>query len=229
MSEAGAAGRGGVARHFRRHIRFYLAALGGVLAFALAVGASGPTRILLGGDVFFLLYLALLLRLVHRSTPRTLRARAASDDEGLTVILGLTFFAVIFVLTAVFLVLNDPRRMSPIMPGLAILSAPLVWAVVHLLLTFHYADLYYSPATPAPEGETPPGDADGLEFPGTREPGIGDFAYHAFVIGMTSQVSDVDVSSRSMRRTTLAHGIFAFFYNTVLIALAVNAAVTFAT
>lgn len=216
--------------HFGHHARFYLAAAGGALVFVGAMALDGPTRALLAGDAFFLVYLALMLRLAFRLTPATLRARAATEDEGLPIILGLTAFAVVFVLAAVFLVTNDPSH-PRVIPTLAVLSVPLCWTVVHMLATFHYADLYYSPAARAREGgerDDGPGDAGGLDFPATPEPDIGDFAYYSFVIGMTAQVSDVAVSSRGLRRATLVHGIVSFFFNTVLIALAVNIAVNLA-
>ena len=60
---------------------------------------------------------------------------------------------------------------------------------------------------------------------GDVEPGSWDFLYYSFVVGMTAQVSDVQVLSTAMRRVTLAHGVVSFFYNTVLLALAVNVAI----
>ncbi|TPE53647.1 DUF1345 domain-containing protein [Amaricoccus solimangrovi] len=220
--------RGGGRRHLGRHLRFYVAVLGGALAFAAGGELRAPARMLLAGDAFFLLYLGLMLRLALATTPAMLRTRAATEDEGMPIILGLTGFAVVFVLGAVFVVVNDPRHGAPVIRGLAVLSVPLGWAVAHLLATFRYADLYYTPAERRREGDRDEGDAGGLDFPGTPEPGIGDFAYYAFVVGMTAQVSDVAVSSGALRRATLAHGIFSFFYNTVLIAFTVNAAVSFA-
>jgi uncharacterized membrane protein len=58
-------------------------------------------------------------------------------------------------------------------------------------------------------------DAGGLEFPDTNEPTGWDFLYYSFVVGMTAQVSDVQV---------LTTPIVSFFYNTVILALAVNLA-----
>ncbi|HEX2113690.1 MAG TPA: DUF1345 domain-containing protein, partial [Alphaproteobacteria bacterium] len=66
------------------------------------------------------------------------------------------------------------------------------------------------------------GDRAELAFPGTSEPTAWDFLYYSFVVGMTAQVSDVQILSTEMRRLTMAHGVVAFFYNTVLLALAVN-------
>ena len=220
--------------HLRRHARFYAAVAGGALAFLAGERLAGPTRFLVAGDVFFALYLALMLRLSLRMTPDALRARAAQEDEGLPIILGLTAVAVVFVLVSVFMIVNQAREPSPFILAFAVASVPLAWTVVHVLASFHYADLYYTPAerlardTGGEEPDAEAGDAGGLEFPRTPEPGISDFFYYSFVVGMTAQVSDVDVSSAALRRATLAHGIFSFFYNTVLIAFTVNAAVSLA-
>lgn len=65
----------------------------------------------------------------------------------------------------------------------------------------------------------------GLDFPGTPEPRGSDFVYFAFVIGMTAQTSDVQITTQRMRSINIVHAIVSFFFNTVLVAAAVNAAV----
>jgi uncharacterized membrane protein len=90
-------------------------------------------------------------------------------------------------------------------------------------MAFHYADLFYfdDPETPEQEGHD-------LDFPGCEEPNAWDFLYFSFVIGMTCQVSDVQVKTSAMRQTVLAHGVVSFLFNTVFIAMAVNAGVSLA-
>ncbi|MEO8896257.1 MAG: DUF1345 domain-containing protein, partial [Rhizomicrobium sp.] len=100
---------------------------------------------------------------------------------------------------------------------LAAIGAPLGWCVLHTVMAFHYADIYYFDDS----------ERD-LEFPGRGDPGPWDFLYFSFVIGMTAQVSDVQVKTTVMRRSVLWHGIVSFFFNTVFIAMAVNAGVTLA-
>ncbi|PZQ49419.1 MAG: DUF1345 domain-containing protein [Rhodovulum sulfidophilum] len=212
--------------HLSRHARFYGAVAGGLLAFALGVGLPGPTRLMIAGDVFFAVYLALIFWFARRMTPARLRLRARWADEGLPIIFGITGFVVVVVLVAVFLIVNARKEPPDAILALALASIPLGWTMVQVLASFHYADLFYTPGARAAEGDAAPaGDAGGLEFPKTPEPGMGDFTYYAFVIGMTAQVSDVQVTSGAFRRATLAHGVFSFFYNTVLIAFSVNAAV----
>ena len=151
-----------------------------------------------------------------------MRRRASVADEGIPLIVLLALAAVVLSLAAIFALLAGEGRPDPWDLPLAIASVPLGWLTLHTIAAFHYAHLYY-----ATEGEDVR-DAGGLDFPGTREPGAWDFFYFSFVIGMTAQVSDVTVHAAGMRRLVLGHSIVAFFYNTVLLALAVNVAVTLA-
>ncbi|MGH8575840.1 MAG: DUF1345 domain-containing protein [Gammaproteobacteria bacterium] len=85
-------------------------------------------------------------------------------------------------------------------------------------LTLHYAHLFYSSTARRP----PPHNDRGLDFPGEPNPDYLDFAYFAFVIGMTCQVSDVQVTSQSMRKLVLLHGVLSFGFNTLILALSIN-------
>ena len=99
---------------------------------------------------------------------------------------------------------------------LAIAGMMLSWVMVHTIFTFHYAHLYYFKAI----DDTPNDEA--LDFPATTKPDYLDFAYFSFVIGMTFQVSDVQINSRLVRRTTLAHALLSFALNTFVVALTIN-------
>ena len=90
------------------------------------------------------------------------------------------------------------------------------WVLVHTIFTFHYAHLYYFEET----DDTTVGKP--LDFPGKTKPDYLDFAYFAFVIGMTFQVSDVEIPSRAIRRTVLAHSLLSFALNTFVVALTIN-------
>jgi len=96
-------------------------------------------------------------------------------------------------------------------------SIMLSWMLVHTIFTFHYAHLFY--------------DADmvnkttlkrGLKFPSDEEPDYLDFAYFSFIVGMTFQVSDVEVTDKKMRRLVLMHGLISFVLNTFVVALTIN-------
>lgn len=204
----------------RRHLNFWLAL---VMGSALGLGSvtlrySPEISALLGATGFFICYIALMLRRATKATPSDLRRHAASADEGLPWILCLTIAAVAISLTAIALVLNAPGGSSLTLRIFALAAVPLGWAMVHILLGFHYAHLFYRPA----QGK----QKAGLTFPGTDTPDAFDFLYFSFGIAMTAQVSDVVVSAPFMRRMVTLHAIASFFYNTVILALAVNAAVT---
>lgn len=205
--------------HVRHHGPFYGAILVGILVWILAWKLGWQVPPILGGDTFFVIYLAFAAAVRVRMTPDDLRRHASEEDEGILVIVLLAAAAIVFSLTAIFVLLREGGE--PSLWGLicAIASVPLGWLTLHTIAAFHYAHLYYTPAEPR-------GDAGGLQFPGDEEPGAWDFLYYSFVVGMTAQVSDVAVLTRHMRRLTLAHGVVSFFYNTVLIALAVNVAIT---
>jgi uncharacterized membrane protein len=209
-----------VRSHLNHHGRFYLCLGLGVLIFTLMPGLKPPVRLLAGGDVFFLSYLALMVLIAARITPKELDRKAGVEDEGIFVVVLLSVVLIGFCCFSIIEILHQKDRPDAFALTLALLSAPLGWLMLHLLMAFHYANLYYWD----PRGK----GGSGLNFPDTPEPGATDFLYYSFVIGMTAQVSDVQVTSTRIRRTTLGHSIVAFFFNTVLIAMAVNAIVTLA-
>jgi uncharacterized membrane protein len=210
--------------HLRHHARFYGAALFGVLIYTAARAVAPPSlHLIVAGDAFFAAYLVSTAILAFGATPRDLRQHASYEDEGVMLILVLTGCAVILCLAAIFLLLGEEGAPALLPLALAIASVLLGWFTVHTVAAFRYAHLYY---TPDPSAK--PGYAAGLDFPGTDEPHMSDFLYYSFVIGMTSQVSDVQTQSPRLRRTTLAHSVVSFFFNTVILALAVNIAAGFA-
>ena len=204
------------------HIRFYGAVLAG-LAAALGAHLLGfRAPLLLGGDVFFLVFLALSL-ILARETAEIFAQRADSADEGIAVVVLVTIAAMAFFSIAVFEALNAKRAADTPALILAGLGAPLSWLVLHTVMAFHYANLHYFD-----DPQSPIDDRGDLDFPACGAPGPWDFLYFSFVVGMTCQVSDVVVRTTRMRRAVLGHGVVSFFFNTVFIAMAVNAGVAMA-
>lgn len=210
--------------HFVHHGRFYVAAGLGIAAFLASYWLGMPLRLLVAGNTVFVAYLALMLHFVHGVTPEHLRRRASVADEGVALILVLTVLAIALSLGSMFKIINQPQAEGVVEAGLAVASVPLGWLMLHTMCAFHYASMYYKQTGAAAARK----DVAGLEFPGSSEPGAGDFLYFSFVVGMTAQVSDVVVTAPAMRQAVLLHSIASFFYNTVLLALAVNAALNFA-
>ena len=181
-----------------------------------------PVRLMVAGDGFFGVYLVLMALLATRATPEDMRRRASFEDEGIILIVLITLTAICLSIGSIFALLNETEQPDTLRLALAIASVPLGWLTLHTIAAFHYAHLYYAKAMSS-RGQRQ--DASGLEFPETSEPTGWDFLYYSFVVGMTAQVSDVQVLTTPMRQLTLAHGVVSFFYNTVILALAVNVAV----
>ncbi len=206
----------------RRHLRFLLAFALGLAAGLAAWRMQAVDRLLIFADLFCLTYLLMVARLVRGMTAGDLRRHADDDDEGIRLIVPMAVAAIVLSLAAIHMTLRDPGGGLVLRPALAILSVPLGWAMIHTVMAFHYARLWHG-------RDAAGGGGGGLAFPGRPdgEPAaIWDFIYFSFTLGMTAQTSDVAVTSTAMRRVTVLHAALSFFYNTVLLALAVNAAVS---
>jgi uncharacterized membrane protein len=207
---------------FLRHGRFYIAMACG-LATGLAAWRLGfDAPLLAAGDVFYLVFLVLCAVMVARQKTADLKRRAKSQDEGIAIVLLITLSTMIFFAVAVFTALNKKHGLEVAPLVMAGCGALLGWFVLQTVMAFHYADIHYFDDPDCADDE---GD---LQFPGGGDPGPWEFLYFSFVIGMTAQVSDVQVLTTTMRRMVLWHGVISFFFNTVFIAIAVNAAVTLA-
>jgi uncharacterized membrane protein len=197
---------------------FVCGAIGAVVVgIAFTVNWRLETRLLTGWDVGVALYLVLVFQMMGRSNTHTMRRHAAEQDEGRLIMLMLTVASALASLAAIFAQLGGSAGTTgdrpPAKVALAVFTIMLTWAFIHTIFALHYAHEFYD--------ET---DGGGLAFPGDREPDYWDFVYFSFVIGMTSQVSDVAITSKLIRRTAAAHGIVSFVFNVALLALTVNLA-----
>jgi uncharacterized membrane protein len=123
---------------------------------------------------------------------------------------------IIVVLGAVFATLGlfIERRII----GLSIATIFLSWLLIHTVFAIYYAHEFHS------EAGTRGGGGGGFRFSGDPTPDYLDFLYFSFVVGTTNQTSDTEITSRAMRRVVTIHGILSFFFNTVVIVLAINLA-----
>jgi len=205
-------------------IRLGAAALIGFGALAvLPHRLDGTLRALLAWDATVLAFFILVIVMMARSTPQTMRRRAAIQDPGRTVLLIAVLAGALFSIAAlVFLqkslkgaVGGEPAVHLALIGGTIMLS----WALAHTIFTLHYAHAYYGPAEDEDDAD---GLVGGLQFPSEDHPDYWDFMYFSFVVGMTCQVSDVQVTGRDIRRLTLGHGVISFFFNTIILALTIN-------
>ena len=203
-------------KRWARHTRF-------LIAFGLGLAVAGVTYAmdfdlilmsLLSVNGFFISYLGLMLAITLTMTADDLRKHSELEDEGIPLIAVLALGTVTMAMASVVLVVSRQSG-STFENILALAAVPLGWATVHMLAAFHYAHMFYSPDPDA-----------GMDFPGDKaaDPGAWDFLYFSYTIGMTAQVSDVQITTSPVRRVVLIHSIGSFFYNTVVLALAVNAA-----
>jgi uncharacterized membrane protein len=174
-------------------------------------------RLLVGWNIGMCLYLVLALHMMAVSDVVSIRRRAAAEDEGKFAMLVLTVASALASLAAIVAELSSTLKggaRQPTQLVLAITTIVLSWAFIHTMFALHYAHEFYDD-----EG------GGGLTFPGPDEdPDYWDFMYFSFVIGMTSQVSDVGVTCKPIRRTVAAHGVVSFVFNVALLALTVNIA-----
>ena len=208
---------GGFSRRLRRHLRFNLSALLFLVLTAgfCALGMGLARAIVLAFCIAATVFLAALAVMFSGANTASIRARAHEEDQGRWGILSSSVAVSLVTLIALGLELHASKSGGVLEIALAASSLLLSWLFMNAMFALHYAHDYY-------------GDDDrqrkrgGLEFPSDGDPDYWDFVYFAFVLGMTFQVSDVQISGRRLRRTALVHGVIAFFFNVVIVALSVN-------
>ncbi|MCW0002207.1 DUF1345 domain-containing protein [Pararhizobium sp. YC-54] len=207
----------------RRHAPFYAGGVCAAITAVLCLYVAPKFAVGLPAVVFFSVYLLLIARRMPKLTGAYLKRNAAGTDEPAVIIFAVTLVTVGVSTVSLFQALNAGGTETVVELVVAFASVALGWLTIHTMAAMHYAHRYWSPEMGDDEG-----DGHSLDFPGTKEPGGYDFLYFAFVIGMTAQTSDIAITSTEMRKINLVHAVVSFFFNTVLVAAAVNAAVSLA-
>jgi uncharacterized membrane protein len=191
---------------------------------AAATGAAlvplqlpGELALVVTWDAFALVSLLLTWISILTLEPAQICELAQVEDPGrgasLVLVLvgaGAAFLAVLVLLNA-SMGMQGGDRLQAI--GVALSAVALAWLLIHTVFTLRYAHLYYDGAA----GEKP------IAFPGAEMmPDYLDFAYFAFVIGMTAQTADISIRGRDVRRFALLHGLIAFGYNTAIVAMSIG-------
>ena len=159
-----------------------------------------------------MLYLALIYSFMAHASIARMRQRAAIDDEGAIALLVLTTTAALASLAAV--VAEIGQAPSPYHVVLGMGTILLSWTFMHSIFALHYAREFFGKGHDERTG--------GLVFPGKEDPDYWDFLYYSLVVAMTAQVSDVQITSKTIRRLTTVHGVASFFFNLTVLALTVN-------
>jgi uncharacterized membrane protein len=182
-----------------------------LLSPVLGVGQAA----LLSFDAGAVAFIAAAIVRLHAATPSMLRQNAARNDAGRLLALAVSAILLMVILVAVALELGTRQEVSSPRIALAVGTLLVGWTFGNLAFALHYTHVFYDQVCGG-------GDRGGLVYPGTDEPDFWDFCYFSFVLGMTFQVSDVQIVDRRVRRIATMHGIFAFLFNIGVVALTVN-------
>jgi uncharacterized membrane protein len=200
--------------------------LAAALALAIVAYAAQPdpvswhTRLVASWDLGTLVYLGLAWMIIGRTDAKSTRAHALAQDTSGYIIFLFVLGAACASVVAIGFVVATIKGLEfwPKTWHLALTTAALIssWLLIQTVFTFHYARRYYR------DEQQQPRKPGGLAFPGDADPDYMDFAYYSFVVGMTSQTSDVQATSPIMRQMTLVHGVLAFIFNIAVLALSIN-------
>jgi len=211
---------------FLAHRRtFAAAAIGGaafLASFTILPAFGLRERAITAWDIGAAAFLLLCIELFIGATPDRMEANAEAQEEGewtlfSLVVAGATasFAAILGEFGSMKGASNGDRELKiALVAGTLALS----WLFTHATFALRYAHEFYTRTNdaPAPDG--------GLEFPKEPCPDYWDFLYFSLVLGMTFQVSDVQITSRKLRRLATVQGVLGFVFNTVIVALTVNLA-----
>ncbi|HVZ06481.1 DUF1345 domain-containing protein [Rhodopila sp.] len=205
----------------RRHL--FAGVLAGLLVYPLLSAAwPATTRAIIAWDVGVVVYLALSSFLFLTEPVEAMPDHAKAQQEGEWTIFALTIGVVVISFVAVTHLFAGLKSISPAWRGAAVglVAVTLLtsWLMAHVSFAYRYAHEFYTRQDGNDEVD------GGLDFPDEKRPDYLDFFYFSLVLGMTFQVSDVQITSRKLRRVATVHGLLSFLFNTVILALTVNIA-----
>jgi len=205
------------------HYRVYFSLFAAAVAFFFTRNAySVPAIALITWVAFALMVIIMDWIIILKAHPREIRKIARLQDSSRAIIFLFVIAASVISLGAILFLLKETKGHGTAdVTGhilLAMASVIVSWWLVHTIFAMRYAHMYYD--TDTDDGKTRP--YGGLDFPEETEPDYLDFVYFSFVIGMTFQVSDVEISARDIRRLAWIHGLVSFAFNTAIVALSIN-------
>jgi uncharacterized membrane protein len=196
-------------------------AVAAIIFFLAYPTVSLPSTVLLTWMAFAFSAILLTWITILSSHPREVQKIAKLQDSSRAMIFGFVITASVVSLLAVYFLLKSAKGHGANVNGHILLAMAAVfvsWWLVQTIFTMRYAHMYYD--TDRDDGT--PKKGGGLLFPDETQPDYMDFVYFSFVIGMTFQVSDVNISSRFIRRLAWLHGLISFIFNTAIVALSIN-------
>jgi len=186
------------------------AAAGCVVGVAVGIVGAWRFGVLVGWIAAAALFLGRLWWTVWPMDPRATRQHARREDPRQALSDTAMLVAAVFSLVAVALLLTGSATAKTQQAALSVGSVALSWGVVHSVFMTRYARMFYD-------------DTEvGFDFNDEAQPRYSDFAYVAFTVGMTFQVSDTQVSSWAMRRVVLRHSLLSYLFGAFIIATLIN-------
>ncbi len=175
--------------------------------------------VLVGWAVTAIVFLIWVFQGVLRADHDHTRRHATREDNSLAtsrlLLVGASLASLVGVALALVKANHSDGWRAVALNASAVVTVVLSWAVVHATYMLRYANEYYS----LPVG--------GIDFPGEEEPSYKDFAYLAFTIGMTYQVSDTNLSKSDIRHAVLRHALLSYVFGTVVVAMTINLLIGF--
>ena len=208
LPQEGLGGAPGAPAHTHLLVAIAVGLVVGVVASV--VGAAWPFAVLVGWMAGGATYLAWKWIAIWPMDAPTTARHAVREDPGRAVMDALVLVSAVASLAAVGLLLTSSGHDPDVRAALSVGSVAVAWAAVHTTFATRYARLYYS----GPDG--------GIDFNSDEPPAYTDFAYLAFTIGMTFQVSDTAIRAKAIRATALRHALLSFLFGTVIIATMIN-------
>jgi uncharacterized membrane protein len=181
---------------------------------------DGLSHVMLGWNTFSLSMIIMSWVSFFITDSKQIREQAKVQDPSRTIIFIIIIISTLASFFAVLLLIlskGENDNTSSLRIAVAVAGMLFSWFLIHTIFTLRYAHIFYG------DHETKPNThAGGLEFPGDSKPEYLDFAYYSFVLGMTFQVSDVQITSKRLRSLAMLHGLLSFVFNTIMIALTIN-------
>jgi uncharacterized membrane protein len=191
-----------------------------LLLILLFTGFEILTGLMIGWDVFCICLIGLSWLTFFMTDSKELFLQAKKQDESRNAIFLIVLASVCISLVGILFVLkntNESLVQKQLHTTVSMIGVALSWFLLHTTFCLRYAHLYYAQSS---KDDIHKG---GLVFPGKEtELDYFDFAYFSFVIGMTFQVSDVEVTAKNIRRVVLLHGLISFIFNTIIVALTIS-------
>jgi uncharacterized membrane protein len=200
--------------------RPWMAVASAAIGFLVTMTLPGDIRLIVCFDLAAIVYVGLFVWLMCVATPQDcaeLSTRSRWRNFHLLLLIMLTLVGI-----AVIPVLMHVDNKSPLLRtldyGTSLLAIALAWLVAHISFGLHYMHMYYSDTIPDDDAEFD----EGMSYPERKLPDYWDFMYYSFTIAMCYQTSDVTITNPRVRRVTLLHAIYSFFFVAAILGLVIN-------